>query len=153
MTWELGTVATLKLKEELVAFIETLRPQFPGGRHISVYAVRGGDKRPGTQIELYAQADEQRPHQFLDAESGNTIFEEYHRIVVDVKADDKSGGAPVAESIFAVLKRNFGSTIGREILISMGICNVREAADAPIIEEVTFERPLVLTCSTEVFLN
>jgi hypothetical protein len=154
MPWAKGTVAATKLKEELMAYIETLREQFPAKRHIAVVAPGlSSEKRGGTKVEIHTLPDEEGAWHYIDPTTGEEVGEEYHRVSIDVKADAKAGGAQVAEAVYGVLRNNLLSNAGRQALIARGIYNLRQSAEAPEVEDVTFERPLHLVCNTDTFLS
>ena len=152
MPFELGTVAATELKTRLVTFIETLRPQFPPQRHISVYAYEGSERKGGVRVEIHTRADERQSLTYPDGD-GRLVAEEYHRIAIDVKGEGKTGGSEVVEQIFGVLRTALALSAKTESLGAQGIYDLRELPEAANFGEVTFERPLALTCNTDTFIS
>lgn len=151
--WPIGINAPKQLKDELAAFIETLRPGFPEG-YVHVFVGNSqGTKKQGVMVELYSQADAQTAHQYYEDLTGRQVLEEYHRIAIDVKADDKAGGDKAAEPIYEIIKGAVLSTPGREALIAKGVFDVREMPEAPEYGDVEFTHPLHLTCNTDKYLT
>lgn len=147
--WPLGTNAPKQLKDVLAAFVEAQRPHFPPGY---VTITLGTKKGAGVRVELYSQADTRPAHQYRD-DSGREVLEEYHRLAIEVKSDDKSGGAAAGEAVYETIKSAVLSTAGREVLIAQGVFDVREIPEAPEYGEVAFEHPLHLSVNTDKYLT
>lgn len=156
MPWATGVDSGSELREKLIAFLDAKIKAAPykarlPRRHYSVIEGRPGLRKVGARIEVWAQADERQPHTYFDPV--RQVREDYHRITLDVKGDSKSGGIDVTDALLSVLKSLFSQASTLEELIVLGIYNVRQSSETMQIDGVEFNRPLFLSCNTDVYLN
>lgn len=156
MPWPSGTDATNEIKTVLVTWLEGRLKASPykarlPKRHIKVAAPKGSERIPGSiKTLIYTGADEILPHEF-DTDAGR-VMEEYHRIAVDVKSDEKGAKADEVGKVAAIVRQILSNPTERQALIGLGIYNVRETTEQLFIEGVEFNRPINLTCTTDVLL-
>lgn len=157
MPWAKGTDASDKLKDTLVTWLEaqfattTIKARLPR-RHIVINAPESTRRRGGSiKVPLYTGADENPPHEY-DSPAGR-VLEEYHRVTIDPHSDEKGARADEVGKVASIIRQLLASPTQRQALIALGVYNVRESADALEIDDVEFNRPINLTCTTDTLLD
>jgi hypothetical protein len=157
MAWAAGTDATNNLKTVLLAWLEgrlaaaPFKARLPR-RSLKFAAPKGTEKIAGSiKVLLYTGADENPPHEF-DSDDGR-VMEEYHRVTIDVKSDEKGAKADETAKVASIIRQILSSPTERQTLIGLGVFNIRESADALELDGVEFNRPINLTCTTDTLLD
>lgn len=157
MAWALGTNATEQLKLVLVAWLQAQLAASPykarlPKRSIAIAAPKGTERISGSiKVLLFTGADENLPHEF--SVGSNRVMEEFHRVTIDVQSDEKGAPANEAGQVASIIRQLLSMPSQRDTLGASGVYNVREQAEALSQIDVELQRPINLTCTTDVLVS